>query len=184
MPDDFSKSGIEEWVLALLPEDRVPTRLKKGDVVRVRAYIKHPTFRAIFPRNPVPTEFMRDHYSQKNRAMNLLKACLELSEEPEPPVTALVSRRPKSEDEAIAMGYVHVTVILETLSDHFPSHKALDGYLNRHKDSISVYKPSQNRKMVRAAELLVILHSERMSAEEGAKTSRRASANAMKNIGK
>jgi hypothetical protein len=76
------------------------------------------------------------------------------------------SKEPQSRDDAIDKGYVSANDVLNSLTDRFDSHGRLKSYLERHP-SIRTFKPSDNRKMIHAGDLIRELASEKDSTFEG-----------------
>jgi hypothetical protein len=66
---------------------------------------------------------------------------------------------PASREEAVNLGYVNASDVLAVLSDRFRDHASLNRFLER-QIHIRTHKPSDNRKMIHAGDLIRQLATE------------------------
>jgi hypothetical protein len=73
---------------------------------------------------------------------------------------------PTTLEAAIAQGFVESKVILELLEAHFRNSSSLSKYLKAHEKSIRQFRPSNNRRMVCAADFLNTLFEEKQAEDD------------------
>lgn len=154
---------IPSWVLPHVPTTGEPTRLSDDDYQKLLAYLpKKPQRVLIFPNTP-----QRDLIERSNEVRSKLWTLIEYNrlvreQEAASRQNALQAKLPTTVEEALALGYVDCKVIHALFPDRFGNPSKLTQNLDDpgRQDRIRQFKPSQNRRLVCAADLLNVLFSE------------------------
>lgn len=144
---------IPEWALRLIPPTGEPTRLNDDDYLKLDSLLPNPVRRFwCTPNSPHCAAI--DRYNRQIQQLAAIRDYNRKLREQERSVS--ISDLPKTAEEAEAQGYVEAKVIIALFPSTFTSSSALTKYLDseEHKDTIRCFKPSLNRRLVHAADVL------------------------------
>jgi hypothetical protein len=149
----LSKYEIPTWVLKLIPPAGELIGLSDEEFLKLDSYLgEKPQYVMEIPEHPEVRE--RKQFNVNLKQLVALRTYNRKIREQERSVS--ISDLPKTAEEAEAQGYVEAKVIIALFPSTFTSSSALTKYLDseEHKDTIRCFKPSLNRRLVHAADVL------------------------------
>lgn len=156
---------VPAWAVQLVPANGEPIRISDEDYLKLKAYLPKKPGRHMTLNRLSQSE--QERYDRYNDVRATLWILIDFNrgvreQEAASRQNAPQTATPTTVEEALAQGYVDCKVIHALFPDRFGNPSKLTQYLDDpgRQDRIRQFKPSQNRRLVCAADLLNVLFSE------------------------